>query len=271
MPVVGVARHLLELFPSSMNLLLLLLADFLSRQEDEDSGVVTGEVQLLAEDRRMKHILKVLKLDVGGSLRVGEVDGKIGTASIAEMDPAARMVLTVRLDQAPPAPLPITLIIAMPRPKVFTPLLESVATLGFKHIHLIATDRVDKTYWASHTLQPPHINEHLTLGLEQTEDTIMPKVHVWGKNTDKFIEKFLPDLMREGDPLNLCAHPHDGAIECPRAPLGRQCNLLIGPEGGFIPPEVDRWAEIGFQPVTLGTRILPVLTAVHILTGRLAM
>ena len=103
----------------------------------------------------MKHILKVLKLDVGGSLRVGEVDGKIGTASIAEMDPAARMVLTVRLDQAPPAPLPITLIIAMPRPKVFTPLLESVATLGFKHIHLIATDRVDKTYWASHTLQPP--------------------------------------------------------------------------------------------------------------------
>jgi len=45
--------------------------------------------------------------------------------------------------------------------------------------------------------------------------------------------------------------------------------LVIGPEGGFIPAEVDLLSRSGCRPVNLGERILRVETAVAALTGRL--
>ena len=45
--------------------------------------------------------------------------------------------------------------------------------------------------------------------------------------------------------------------------------LVIGPEGGFIPYEVEKLQTAGCQPVTLGPRILRVETALTSLLGRL--
>jgi RsmE family RNA methyltransferase len=45
--------------------------------------------------------------------------------------------------------------------------------------------------------------------------------------------------------------------------------LAIGPEGGWIPYEVDLLAKAGLQPVQLGARILRVETAVTALLSRI--
>jgi RsmE family RNA methyltransferase len=45
--------------------------------------------------------------------------------------------------------------------------------------------------------------------------------------------------------------------------------LAIGPEGGWIPYEVDLLNKAGLQPVQLGDRILRVETAVTALLARL--
>ena len=45
--------------------------------------------------------------------------------------------------------------------------------------------------------------------------------------------------------------------------------LAIGPEGGFIAEEISSFERIGFQPVTMGERILRVETAVAALIARL--
>ena len=62
-------------------------------------------------------------------------------------------------------------------------------------------------------------------------------------------------------------HPGDYPA-CPRA-VSEAVTLAIGPEGGWIPYEVDKLQEAGLAPVQLGERILRVETAVTALLARL--
>jgi RsmE family RNA methyltransferase len=80
-----------------------------------------------------------------------------------------------------------------------------------------------------------------------------------------FVEKELPSIAR--DSLALVAHPV-AARECPRA-VTQPVTLAIGPEGGFIAQEIESLARVGFEPVSLGERVLRVETAVAALIARL--
>jgi 16S rRNA (uracil1498-N3)-methyltransferase len=80
-----------------------------------------------------------------------------------------------------------------------------------------------------------------------------------------FVEDELPDLV--GNSLPLVAHP-TALAECPRN-TDRKVTLAIGPEGGFIPYEVEKFAGCGFTPISLGERILSTEAAVPALLARL--
>jgi 16S rRNA (uracil1498-N3)-methyltransferase len=75
----------------------------------------------------------------------------------------------------------------------------------------------------------------------------------------------LPEMIK--GTLPLVAHPHGTEI-CPRDPK-RAVTLTIGPEGGFIPYEIEKLIDSGFTPVQMGARILSVETAVPALIARL--
>jgi RsmE family RNA methyltransferase len=60
----------------------------------------------------------------------------------------------------------------------------------------------------------------------------------------------------------------EAAQSCPRA-LGGPLTLVLGPEGGFIEFERERFAALGDTLVSLGPRILRVETAAVALLSRI--
>jgi RsmE family RNA methyltransferase len=139
-----------------------------------------------------------------------------------------------------------------------------VATMGVAKVVLVNSYRVEKSFWQTPFLEPAAIREQLILGLEQARDTQLPEI-VIEKRFKPFVEDRLPALSH--GTLGLVGHPGDYP-PCPRQ-LDQPVTLAIGPEGGWIPYEVDLLSAAGLQPVQLGERILRVETAVAVLLARL--
>ncbi|WP_409525328.1 16S rRNA (uracil(1498)-N(3))-methyltransferase [Nitrincola sp. MINF-07-Sa-05] len=216
-------------------------------------------------DRRFEHIRVVHKASPGDTLKMGVLGGGVGVAQVLQIDDA-QVLLQMNPDalQAAPESLPVTLVLALPRPKMMKRTLQTVAAMGVKQIWLINSYRVDKSYWSTPLLQPEAIREQLLLGLEQAGDTIMPEVHL-RKRFKPFVEDELPAIAQ--NTRALVAHPYH-AQPCPMAELS-PTTLAVGPEGGFITYEVEKLAEAGFQPILLGSRILRVETAIPVVLARL--
>jgi RsmE family RNA methyltransferase len=206
---------------------------------------------------------EVHRAEVGDSLRVGHLGGLLGSAELLRLEPH-EAELCVQLDTTPPAKLPLTLILALPRPKMLRRIFQTIATMGVPNLILVNSYRVEKSFWQTPFLEPAAIREQLILGLEQARDSILPQVSI-EKRFKPFVEDRLPQLAHGR--LGLVGHPGDFA-PCPRA-VSEPVTLAIGPEGGWIPYEVDLLCKSGLQPVQLGERILRVETAVTALLARL--
>lgn len=234
-----------------MNLLLLTPADDVS------------EGRVVLRDRRLTHMQEVHRAEVGDRLRVGLLGGLMGQGQLLRLT-ADEAELLVSFDQPPPAKLPITLLLAMPRPKMLRRVLQTVASMGVPRLVLLNSQKVEKSFWQTPFLEAAAIQEQLLLGLEQARDTQLPEVII-EKRFKPFVEDRLP-AMAAGS-LGLIAHPGDYPF-CPRG-VSQVVTLAIGPEGGWTPYEVDKLQEAGLQPVQLGERILRVETAVAALLARL--
>jgi RsmE family RNA methyltransferase len=133
---------------------------------------------------------------------------------------------------------------------------RTAAEMGVTHLYLINSARVEKSYWQSPLLQPDRINAALTTGLERAGDTVLPQVHLHPR-FKPFIEDQLPGVIGS----RTCWIAHPGAPEALANQSGAGL-IMLGPEGGFVPYEVELAQSMGAQPVRLSDRILSVDTAV---------
>lgn len=231
-----------------MNLVLLHRDDFIA----PDVVRVTG--------RRQQHITRVHRAAIGDVLVVGVENERIGEGAITHMSDDA-IEMRVVLDREPPPPLPLTLILAVPRPKVLNRVIASATSQGVKRIHLINAWRVEKSYWSSPRLASANLREQAIAGLEQARDTMLPTIEL-----HRFFRRFIEELPPD-DTMRLVAHPHANEVS-PRN-VNAPITLAIGPEGGFIAEEIASFERAGFRAVTIGPRILRVETAVAALIARL--
>lgn len=215
--------------------------------------------------RRLEHARTVLGVEVGRRLRVGVVDGALGTATVVAVDQGA-LTLECALDRLPPA-LHDVLLLAVPRPKVLLRMLAHAAALGFARILLCRSWRVEKSHLASTAMRPAAQRDQLLLGLEQAGRTHVPAVHfapLWRPMVEDLLPAFaLPPARFVGHPgapvpTHELALPRDVAFA-----------LALGPDGGFTDYEVGTLAAAGFTAVTAGESPLRTETALAVLAGQL--
>lgn len=251
-----------------------------------------GDGVYALSERQQLHISKVIKASAGDVLRVGLLNGKIGEGVYQSPDyqsPDRQLsdsqspdyqssgsekkgkringtgtIHSLVLTSEPPAPLPMVLVMALPRPNMLKRTLQNMSAMGVKEIYLIHSAKVEKSYWQSPVVQFDVIEQTLLEGLEQAKDTVMPKCHLVPRFRP-FVEDQLPAIL-EGK-RGLLAHPYL-AQACP-VNIQLPCVLALGPEGGWNEFEVSKWLEAGMESVHLGDRILRVETVVPVLLSRL--
>ena len=227
-----------------MNLLLLLPND-----------VVAGDGSVQISDHRTDHIRDVLRSQVGDRLRVGRLGGDLGVGVITALDDEG-VRLKVDLHQPPPPRHRFDIVLALPRPKMLRRVLRTVAEFGVEHLHLINSARVEKSYWQTPLLRQEKVHDALLAGLERASDTVMPHVYQH-KRFRPFVEDRLPSICagrpcwiaQMGSPLALRDTPQGQAV------------VMVGPEGGFVPFELNLVQQVIARPVNLGSRTLSVDTA----------
>lgn len=234
----------------------------------DPAEVTGGRVRL--DDRRAEHIIDVLDARPGDQLRAGIVRGAKGTAIVTKLD-STSVDLELQLDDhTDPAPS-INLVLAVPRPKELSRILQTVASFGAARIDLVNAWRVDKSYLDSKRLSPDRLATDVRLGCEQGSTTWVPDVVVH-RRLMPFVDDALAPRLSQPDHAGIVAHPSASQhVEDAVAPPAHTLTVAIGPEGGWIPREIDTLVDRGFAAITLGPRVLRTHAAVAAVFAQLDM
>jgi RsmE family RNA methyltransferase len=226
-----------------------------------EEGEALEEGVARVEGRKARHLKEVLGKGVGDSIKVGELGGLVGEGVIERVEDGAAIV-RYAVSEAPPEALGVRLVLALPRPPMLRRIVMHATTMGVKALVLLHTARVEKSFWGSHSLQPAKLEEQLRLGLEQARDTVLPRVELRRR-----FRPFVEDELARWEGRKLVAHLEPGA----QAPVASRepTTVIVGPEGGLLPFEVELLRAAGCVAVSLGARVLRVETAVVALLAKL--
>lgn len=229
-----------------------------------NSSCFDGNQAIISDANQLTHIKTVLKANIGDALKIGCLGGRLGCGVLADINDCRAVLTQVVLDMPPPQKLGVTLMLALPRPKVLRRLIMDMTAMGVNHIVLVNSVRTDKSYWGSPLLA--RLDEFVIEGLQQGVDTV-PSVITLAKRFKPFVQDELPAVIGENQAVVF--HPYDSL------PFGMFCHqhglpqfIAIGAEGGFVPYEIELLRSVGVVPVGLGSRILRTESAVNAVLGR---
>jgi 16S rRNA (uracil1498-N3)-methyltransferase len=263
---------------TSHRLLNRFLFDPSELEEDETTVI------LPKDDFRTVHAAKVLGLQNGDTIRAGVVskelltdsatiqwlpEGKVKKAEpLGDGSPPGSLKISMLNLEEPPAQmdLKVSLLLALPRPLQLGRMLPMISQMGVDQLILTGAKKVPKDYFGSHLFRKPElITEKLVEGLCQAGDVRLPNLWI-RKNVRDFLAQELDVLFPKDEFARVIAHPQRASDTSPAKRMkdvvfpklgDKRLLLAVGPEGGWEEPgELDKFHELGFQQVTLGTRVL---------------
>lgn len=195
------------------------------------------------------HLTRSLRLKVGEALRVVDASFSPYLATLAAVDRRSAQLLVGEALPAEPAVAPLLLALCMPSAEAFDASLDAAVQLGATEIVPLHSARsrdqdgsklprwqriAREACCQSLRARPPRIRA--PLGLDDFLKASLPG--------GKFIA-------------------WQGSQEAPASlPAAGPLALLVGPEGGFEPAELELGIQLGWKAISLGRQILRVPVAV---------
>jgi RsmE family RNA methyltransferase len=230
-----------------------------------------GDGRFRLNDNRADHIRTVLKTGPGGSVRVGMLNGPIGTGEIVQTDPRTVELVCQFSDVIPQMRPTVDVICAVPRPKTLKKVLFTAAMMGVRRLMMVRANRTDKSYLSSPLLTSSGWMPYLFDGLAQGGLTLMPEISVHPLFRP-FVEDELPELVkRSGHELLLLPDPEAASTLTSEWGACDHNHILvaIGPESGWVPFELSLLEQQGFARFSLGPWTLRVESALTAVLGQI--
>ena len=208
-------------------------------------------MQMILSAENMRHIVQVLRMQIGESFLVTNGLGIKCKATIASISKKDCVVTISELEEVPKPTPEISLAIAFTKNTNRVEwLLEKITEIGVANIYPLHTKRTEQLYPKKERLK--HI---LVSAMCQSKQYHLPFLHdintlekllVEEKSNQKFIAHCIED---EKQTLLQIAAPNKSSL------------ILIGPEGDFTKEEVSLCLQQDCKPVSLGNNRLRTETA----------
>lgn len=214
-------------------------------------------IRLEGSDPRAQHIRKVLRAVVGTLVFVGFENGPRARVSVAELADDGAVVLEVVNTEAAPPPLPITLLIGLPRPHTAKRILFDAASMGVRALHFFESERSEPSYAQSSLWSTDEWRERLRLGAEQSFGTYLPDVAMHAD-----LQSAISTLYGADVNIALDNYEAEGAIGSVLTGAASSVVIALGSERGWSPTERDVFRKNGWKLAHIGPHVLRAETAV---------
>lgn len=236
------------------------------QEEAEKDGQGDLVCSLPAEDARAIHIRTILCVEPGTKLRAAFANVGLCQATVLEIsdddssenstNAPLRLKLTL-LEHVRPPP-PVSLVLAMPRPRATRRAVRLAAQLGVASVTLTGAARVERSFFCAKLAQQSVLDAAARDGVMQAAiDATVPPVHLIPKLHE--MPATLPAVGRR-----VVLHPGAAVSIAEALKDAEEAVLAVGPEGGWLDEEVAFLERHGFVYVGLGDRVLASEVAVTV-------
>jgi 16S rRNA (uracil1498-N3)-methyltransferase len=214
--------------------------------------------QIALTAQQQHYLMRVLRLRQGD--RFIAMDGK-GKWWLALLEEATAQILEPIVVQTE-LPIEITLMVALPKGNGFDEVVRACTELG---VNCFAPVTSDRTLLHPSPQKLERWRRIATEAAEQSERQIVPTILAPVPFSTALISiigdrKYIC-VARGNSPHLLNCLPHHFASPPCEGGLGGSIIIATGAEGGWTTDEVENAIASGFQPVSLGKRILRAVTA----------
>ena len=211
-------------------------------------------LQLKTDDPRIEHLRSVLKMQPGGTVYVGCLNGPRGLATLHTVE-KEEWFFTIEWESQVPELQPLTLMLGLPRPQTAKAVLREGACLGFEKIVFFQSDKGEPSYAQSRLWQGEEWETLLKQGAAQAFNTRIPEVLHY--------PSLLEALQAEGGGFEtrvaLDLYQAKGSLA--DLEVGWPALLLIGSERGWSEGERQVIDSEGIEFCHMGDRVLRTETA----------
>jgi 16S rRNA (uracil1498-N3)-methyltransferase len=219
-----------------------------------------GDLVMLSADEAA-HLTRVLRLRPGAPIVLVDGRGGARAATVEAVRPEVRARIGEPIAPAPEPRVPVTLASAVLKGDVFDQIVRDAVMLGVSAIRPVISTRTELSHATlARGRRADRWARIAVASMKQCGRAVLPAI------APPVDLRALLDAPREGARLMLVEPQARGGDRVPLATLAAQpvpaaATLLVGPEGGWTPEEVEAARERGWTLLALGGRTLRAETA----------